>query len=258
MINSQRLSHILSTVLCRNSRKELLDTISTRRMALTDANIRFAEPKKGEKTHVFEGYAVKWDSINTYGEKFARGAFSDMIEQVNAGNKVIHMYYNHGWRNMFDARSALRIGKYVEFKEDDVGLLVKGELTPGLSLASDVSAMAQHGTVDGLSIAFYPPNDIDVEDMGDHIIIKRADLYEISLVDEPSDRNARLSRQSETINNLVDERDACDMLKNMGLEETEARHFIEKLDHIIKRSEKDKPATEDDPFSFIDEFATQT
>ena len=254
MLKVKRLSQLMSAVRCRDSRKELLDTISTRRMALTEANIRFAEPKKGEKTHVFEGYAVKWDSINTYGEKFARGAFSDMIEQVNAGNKVIHMYYNHGWRNMFDARSALRIGKYVEFKEDDVGLLVKGELTPGLSLASDVSAMAQHGTVDGLSIAFYPPNDIDVEDMGDHTLIKRADLYEISLVDEPADRNARLSRQTETINNLADERDACDMLKNMGLDETEARHFIEKLDHILDRTGDNKPKpTDDDPFSILDD-----
>lgn len=245
--------HSLQTLHCRDSRSELLDSVSTRRMAINDAQIRFVEPKDGSTaTHIFEGYAVRWDSINTYGEKFARGAFTDMIARFESGEKTIHMYYNHGWKNMFDARAAMRIGKYIEIVEDDIGLRVKGEFTPGLSLANDVSAMVKHETVDGLSIAFYPVNDIDVEDMGDHIVINRADLYEISPVDEPSDRNARLNRQSETINNLANERDATDMLTKLGLDQAAARHFITKLDSIIGSGGHTAPEPDDDPFAFLD------
>lgn len=244
--------HSLQTLHCRDGRSELLESVQTRRLAINDAQIRFVEPKNGDSnTHIFEGYAVKWDSINTYGEKFARGAFADMIARFESKEKAVHMYYNHGWKNMFDARAAMRIGKYIEIVEDDIGLRVKGEFTPGLSLANDVSAMVKHETVDGLSIAFYPVNDIDVEDMGDHILINRADLYEISPVDEPSDRNARLNRQAETINNLADERDACDMLTQLGLEEADARHFINKLDSIIG-TRADDTSKDVDPFAFLD------
>lgn len=243
--------HSLQTLHCRDSRSELLGSVQTRYMAITDAQIRFVEPENGTtETHVFEGYAVKWDSINQHGEKFARGAFADMITRFDNKEKAVHMYYNHGWKNMFDARAAMRIGKYIEITEDDTGLRVKGEFTPGLSLANDVSAMVKHETVDGLSLAFYPVNDIDVEDMGDHIVIKRADLYEISPVDEPSDRNARLERQSETIKNLVDERDACDMLTKLGLAHADARSFITKLDSIIGGT--NPPTDDDDPFAFLD------
>lgn len=245
--------HSLPTLHCRDSRSELLDSVSTRRMAINDAQIRFVEPKDGSTaTHIFEGYAVRWDSINTYGEKFARGAFADMIARFESGEKIVHMYYNHGWKNMFDARAAMRIGKYIEIVEDDIGLRVKGEFTPGLSLANDVSAMVKHETVDGLSIAFYPINDIDVEDMGDHIIIRRADLYEISPVDEPSDRSARLNRQAETINNLANERDAADMLTKLGLDQADARHFINKLDSIIGGGGHTAPDHDDDPLAFLD------
>lgn len=244
--------HSLQTLHCRDGRSELLQSLSTRRMAISDAKVRFVEPKDGSaETHVFEGYAVRWDSINTYGEKFAPGAFADMIDRFNNLEKKVHMYYNHGWKNMFDARAAMRIGKYIEIVEDDIGLLVKGEFTPGLSLANDVSAMVKHETVDGLSIAFYPINDIDVEDMGDHIVIKRADLYEISPVDEPSDRSARLNRQAETINNLANERDAADMLTKLGLDQADARHFITKLDSIMGTS-ADDTSKDDDPFAFLD------
>lgn len=244
--------HSLQTLHCRDGRSELLQSVSTRRMPIVDTKIRFAEPDKdGVTTHTFDGYAVKWDSINLHGEKFARGAFADMIALFESQAKKVHMYYNHGWRNMFDTTSAMRIGKWTGFEEDDVGLLVKGELTQGLRLATDVEAMLRHETVDGLSICFYNPTEMDYEEQDNHILIKRADLFEISVVDEPSDRSARINRQVETINNLADERDACDMLTQLGLEEADARHFITKLDSIMG-TRADDTSKDDDPFAFLD------
>lgn len=248
MLKALRIPH------CRDNRSELLNTVKTRRLSLSDANLRFQEPSGNETTsHTFEGYAVKWNSVNTYGEKFAKGAFAEMIRQVEAGDKVVHMYYNHGWRNMFDSRAATRIGRWIEFVEDDTGLLVKGELTRRLSLAEDVAAMMQHGTVDGLSIAFYPVPEMDLEEHDDHILIKRVDLYEISPVDEPSDRNARINRQSETINNLVDKRDAVDMLTNLGLDDAAARQLLVKLDDILDRDDSTDTVIAHDPLAFLDD-----
>ena len=242
--------HSLQTLHCRDSRSELLDSVSTRRMAITDAKIRFADDNTG--AHTFEGYAVKWDSTNQHRERFERGAFADMVEAVNSGSKVVHMYYNHGWRNFFDGAAAMRIGRWVEIVEDDIGLKLRGELTPSLSLADSVGAMMRHGTIDGLSIAFYPVAEIDYEQHDDYVLIKRADLFEISVVDEPSDRSARINRQAETINNLADERDACDMLTKLGLDQADARHFITKLDSIIGSGGHTAPEPNDDPFAFLD------
>lgn len=244
----------LRTPNCRDSRSELLNTVQTRRLAINDANLRFAETKSdGNSAHIFDGYAVKWDSINTYGERFAKGAFAEMVRQVESGEKVVHMYYNHGWRSMFDYRAATRIGRWTMFEEDDVGLLVKGELTRGLPLAEDVAAMMRHGTVDGLSIAFYPVPEIDIEEHDDHILIKRADLYEISPVDEPSDRNARINRQDETIKNIVDERDAHDLLTQLGLGDSGARQLLNKLDSILDRRNSASTVPIPDPLAFLDD-----
>ena len=244
--------HSLQTLHCRDGRSELLQSVSTRRMPIVDTKIRFAEPgNDGAATYTFEGYAVKWDSINLHGEKFARGAFAEMITAFNDDAKTVHMYYNHGWRNMFDLNAAMRVGRWIEFEEDDIGLRVKGELTQGLPLATAVAAMMRHLTVDGLSICFYNPTEMDYEEQDGHILIKRADLFEISVVDEPSDRSARVNRQSETINNLADERDACDMLTKLGLDQADARHFITKLDSIMGTS-ADDTSKDDDPFAFLD------
>lgn len=43
--------------------------------------------------------------------------------------------------------------------EDDIGLLVSGELT-NLSLSADVRASMKHGTIDGLSIGGFLPKTI--------------------------------------------------------------------------------------------------
>ncbi|MEK6198996.1 MAG: HK97 family phage prohead protease [Psychrobacter sp.] len=245
--------HSLQTLHCRDSRSELLESVQTRRVTLSDANIRFAEPNPngdGTVIQTFDGYAVKWDSTNTHRERFQRGAFADMIAAIEAGTKVVHMYYNHGWRNMFDSLSAMRIGRWISFVEDDIGLLVTGELTTNLPLAEAVRAMMQHLTVDGLSVCFYNPSELDYEEFDDYVLIKRSDLFEISVVDEPSDRAARINRQSETIKNLVDERDACDMLTKLGLDNADARSLLTKLDSILGSTNNPKP--DDDPFAFLD------
>lgn len=203
-----------------------------RLLPVIDSNIRFAADKNPQNRYQFIGYAVKWDSVNTYGEQFVRGAFAELITAVNSGAKSVYMYYNHGWREFVDTSIRRRVGKWLKLEEDDIGLKVTGELTAGLSAAEDIRAMLAHGTIDGLSICFYPPAPMDCEELSDRILIKRADLYEISVVDEPSDRAARID-STEQIDKMQDESDATRMLGSLGLSESQARSFLDKLDDIL-------------------------
>ncbi|MGY5392767.1 HK97 family phage prohead protease [Acinetobacter sp. NigerLNRRAM0016] len=228
-----------------------LPKVQCRRMPVAETEFRF---KKDEKTGVItiRGYAVKWDSVNYYGEKFIRGAFAEVCAAFAAGNKKVHAYYNHGWRMYWvDALMALRIGKYKVLKEDDVGLYLELEFTPGLYWAQQVAAMVEHETVDGFSIAFYPPSPMDMEDKGTHVEIKRADLYEISVVDEPADNAARVISE-DSINGLESSSDAAELLRSLGLHGDYADKLMARLSEFGKPQETPAPEPKEDPFAFLD------
>lgn len=230
--------------------------VHCRRMPVVADNLRFIN--KDEKTGIakISGYAVKWDSINYHGEKFIRGAFAEVCAAFAAGTKKIHAYYNHGWRLWYvDAQLAMRIGKHTVLKEDEVGLYVELEFTPGLAIARDVAAMVQHGTVDGFSIAFYPVGDLDYDDKGTHVEIRRADMYEISVVDEPSDDAARVIND-QTIQEIESEDDAEEFLRSLGLAGDYSKKLIARLTDVHKPKEvtPQKSDHKADPLAFLDKL----
>lgn len=207
-----------------------------RRLTLKPDEIRAIPPANAGDPFRFEGYATKWATVNEHGERFVKGAFADLI----TSGKKIHMYYNHGYMDWFTGANAKRIGKWVELVEDDIGLKVVGELTPGLSVAVDVEAMLKHGTVDGLSLAFFEPNPMDVmTGPAGEEIINRVDVYEISVVDEPSDRSARITPTGEAIDKVRSSSDASDLLRNMGLSRVDADALLARLDEVLHRQPKE-------------------
>lgn len=237
-------------LLVRNKALPNLPKVQCRRMPITVDNCRFI--KKDEKTGAVKisGYAVKWDSINYYGEKFIRGAFAEVCAAFKAGTKKVHCYYNHGWRQWFvDSRLPMRVGKITELKEDEQGLYLEIEFTPGLSIAQDVAAMVLHGTIDGFSIAFYPPNSLDMEDKGTHVEIKRADIYEISVVDEPADGAARIIND-EAIDAIETEDDAEELIRSMGFYGDYAKKLMARLSGVHKPNPE--PVQTEDPFAWLD------
>lgn len=212
--------------------RRLPPDVQCRRIDIKPGELRFTPPAAAGQPFRFEGYAVKWATTNSHGERFNKGAFADLI----ASGKRIHMYYNHGYMDWFTGASARRIGKWISLTEDDTGLLVVGELTPGLSVANDVAAMLQHETVDGLSIAFYDPNPMDVvTDLTGATVINRVDLYEISVVDDPSDQTARITATGEAIDAVRSADDAADLLRNMGLSRVDADALLARLDDVLRQ-----------------------
>ncbi|WP_336938248.1 HK97 family phage prohead protease [Acinetobacter modestus] len=237
---------ICSELLMRNA--ALKPNVHMRLMPFENAQLRFDQAQDQTKPFEFEGYAVRWDSINTHDEQFVKGAFTDYINAVKAGNARCHMYYNHGHRNEWvSPEYAMRIGKWLNLEEDEIGFKVSGRLTPNLSLANNVRAMLEDETIDGLSIAFFYPDPMDIEDMGKYVKIKRASLYEISVCDEPSDRNARLTDAD--VRNIETEEDLKRFLNRFNLDDAAALALIQRAQSFGNT----KPAIKTDPLSWLDQ-----
>lgn len=152
-------------------------------LSLNDCEIKLAAD-----TGKFEGYASTFNNVDSYGDTILPGAYKDTL----SANGLPKMFILH--------RSyELPIGKWLDASEDSKGLYVKGELTPGLSMANDVNAALKHGTLDGLSIGYalrkadYQPSD-KIE--GGRIIKKVSLLSEISPVTFPADSFARIDLSS--------------------------------------------------------------
>ena len=133
----------------------------------------------------FSGYGSVFGGVDSYGDTIIKGAFESTLRN----NGKPKMFYGHVWD--------MPVGKWTVAKEDDHGLYVEGELTPGLSKASDVHAALKHGTRDGLSIGgFLKKGDWEDSADGGRIIRKWSKLVEVSPVVFPADGAARIDLSS--------------------------------------------------------------
>lgn len=157
-----------------------------KQLALSNVELRF----DGDKAGAFAGYASKFGGVDSYGDTILPGAYRKTLKKRE---RPIRMRWNH-WGPV--------IGKWLELREDDAGLYVEGELTPGHSVAEDVAASLKHGAVDGLSIGFRP---VQIRDLGDgRRELKEIELVEISVVEEPADLGARVA----DVKSAIDEADS--------------------------------------------------
>ncbi len=183
----------------------------------------------------FEGYASKWDGVDSYGDTILKGAFADTLKSAQP-----KMFFNHEW--------TMPIGKWVSAEEDSAGLYVKGELTPGLAIAGDVRAAMKHGTLDGLSIGgFLRKGDYEEKD-GGRVIRKWSQLAEISPVVFPADSAARIDLQSvksidfeALLPECKSEKEIERLLRDAGLGKWEAMAIVSRIRAIVKGSDSLQP-----------------
>lgn len=142
------------------------------------------ELKLDGETGRFAGYASTFGNVDVQGDIIVRGAFESTLRT----NGKPRMFYNHVWD--------MPIGKYLTAREDDKGLFVEGEFTPGLTLSADVRAAMKHGTIDGLSIGgFVKKGDFEETEVG-RVIRKWSNLVEVSPVVFPANGSARVDAGS--------------------------------------------------------------
>lgn len=193
---------------------------------------------KADGAGSFAGYASVFGGVDSYGDTIVKGAFEHTLK--NFGKPK--MFFNHDW-------AGLPIGKYTRAKEDDKGLYVEGEFTPGLALAGDVRAAMQHETLDGLSIGgFVKKGDYDETENG-RVIRRWSKLVEISPVVFPADGAARvgsvkgIDQVQDAIEAMESVRDIESLLRDAaGFSKGAAAALVARAKVILSQGEPDTGA----------------
>ena len=163
-------------------------------LTVESVEFKFDEARKG----FFSGYASKFNGVDSYGDTILPGAYAQTLENRQ---RPVLMKWNH---------FGPVIGKWTKATEDDHGLYVEGELTPGHSVAEDVYASMKHGAVTGLSIGYrIPPGGSAKE--GKLRQLKRIDLVEISVVENPADLGAQIGN----VKSFLDEADSLKEIESL-------------------------------------------
>jgi HK97 family phage prohead protease len=173
---------------------------------------------------LFEGYAATFGNIDAFGDTIMKGAFTETI----ADRKYpVLMLANHS--------TGFAAGKWLELAEDDVGLYVHGELTPGNTISSNVYASMKHGAISGLSIGFRIPIGGAEEIEGGGRRISKVNLEEISIVGFPADADARIAIVKSEIDSIESLRDCEIFLRDAGFSRSMAKAFISQCRPLYQR-----------------------
>lgn len=212
-------------------------------IVLDNVGLKFA---KGE-TGGFSGYASVFGGVDSYNDTIMAGAYKGVIERIKSGAaRMPKMFVNH-------KSYELPVGKWLEIAEDSKGLLMQGELTPGMSDAEKVKAAMQHGTIDGLSIGYgLNRDDVEMVEKDDGVVrvIKNiSELYEISIVTYPADDAARVDLSS--VKNALDLvesiKDFEDFLREAGgFSKSLATATASRAKRLFSQSESEKSKLPDE------------
>ena len=167
-------------------------------LSLDAIEVKFDDEKRG----VFSGYASKFGGVDSYGDTIVPGAYKKTLKKRE---RPVQLRWNH----YGDV-----IGKWTRIEEDENGLYVEGELTPGHSKASDVYALLKHGAVTGLSIGYRP---VQIRELGDgKRELKEIDLIEISVVESPADNAAHVGDVKSVIDSAESLKEIESILRESG------------------------------------------
>jgi HK97 family phage prohead protease len=211
--------------------------IQTKNIALGNVELKLAE--SGGLS--FSGYASKFGLIDSYGDTIEKGAYSTTLKNRE---RPIRLKWNH----YGDV-----IGKWLKVVEDEKGLYVEGELTPGHSKAQDVYALLKHGAIDGLSIGYRVKAFEQINE--DRRLLKEIDLVEISVVEEPADLGATVGQVKANIEECESLKDCENILRDAGLSRAEAVALVSRIKSIgLSDSDQEKKYDKAGIISLFDKF----
>lgn len=190
---------------------------------LEDVQLKFASDKPG----TFSGYASTFGGEpDEYGDVILPGAFKASL--VNRKRKVL-MLFEH------DAKRV--IGKWLSLEEDDKGLFVEGELTPGHTEAQNVYASLKHGALDGLSIG-YRVNEGGALREGGVRWLSSLNLIEISPCSRPANHSSTVI--AESVKSAIDAIDTWREFENVLREcgdfsASASKHLVAQAKTLVQR-----------------------
>jgi len=168
---------------------------------------------------LIKGYASVFNGVDTYGDTIIPGAYEKTLVDRE---RPILMRWNH---------FGPIIGKWSVFQEDEKGLYVEGELTPGHSVANDAAASLKHGAVDGLSIGFMVK---EADESGPLRKLKEIDLIEISVVEDPADNQARIAQVKCALQECKSLKEVESLIRaQFKLSQTEATAIVASVKRVV-------------------------
>ena len=190
-------------------------------LAFTETEIKFSSDGK---VGVFEGYASVFDIIDSDGDIILPGAYKKALATQS---RQVGMFFNHQtWE--------LPVGKWQNLEEDSKGLIVIGELTPGLSVSNDLRAAMEHKTVEGMSVGFtVTKDDYALIDTGRAFKNVQA-LREISICTFPANEQATIESMK-SMESIATIRDVEHWLRDSaGLSKSQALGFIARFKSAVR------------------------
>lgn len=128
----------------------------------------------------FEGYGSVFGNVDSYKDVVAAGAFKKTLSERNSPVKLL-------WQH----DTSQPIGVFLEIKEDEHGLYVKGQLALEVQKAKEAYELMKVGAVDGLSIGYSTVKEKKDVKTGIRYLTELK-LYEVSVVTFPANEKANV------------------------------------------------------------------
>lgn len=129
---------------------------------------------------IVEGYLATWD-VDRINDRFVKGAFADSIAELRDRKRYLRLKRNHyNLIGGFDPES---------LREDDIGLYGVAEINLAVQEGGEAYMLAKQGVLADFSVGVWMRLE-DIETVDGISNVKRAELWECSLVDEPMNPRA--------------------------------------------------------------------
>lgn len=140
------------------------------------------EVKADEKTGEFEGYGAIFGNEDRGGDTIMRGAFAASLANINLAR--IKLLYHH--------QAYEPLGHFLEVREDEKGLFVRGKLELEVQKAREVHALMKVGALDSMSIGYKTIRSERDEEKWTRKLLE-IELWEVSIVTFPMNDAALVS-----------------------------------------------------------------
>jgi len=176
-----------------------------------------------------EGYGSVFGNKDSYGDIVAKGSFSGSIREHKAAGSMPALLWQH--------RSDSPCGVWLEMREDDNGLFMRGKLAMDTVKGKEAHSLLKLGALKGLSIGFMT-RDSDYDAKSDIRTIKDVELVETSLVTFPANTKARITGVKSS-DEIVTLKDAERVLRDSGFSKQDALAFVSRVKTLSSRSDSD-------------------
>jgi uncharacterized protein len=198
-----------------------------------ECELKFAVPNAdNSNAGELAGYGAVFNLMDRGGDIIHAGAFKKTLGETKASGAVLPMLWQHDRTNP--------IGIWDEVSEDEKGLKVSGSLIMDVPQAVIARSLIQKKAVRGLSIG-YMTREADTDRKTGIRHIKRADLFEISLVTMPMNPAAGVTSVKGDFLNLSD-REMEASYREGGLSQREAKIAV-----AVNKKMAQRDAVQPDP-----------